>query len=364
MKNRLARIENMKSFKSWLWISAAAGALAVSAADAADIVNRKSGEKRVAGAITGATKTEVTVKPSTGEPVSIPANDVASVDWDEAPSDMKLGKGDETNGRYEAALQKFTKAADEVKSGSDLVKTDLDFLIARTTARLALTDPARRDEAVTKLSGFLKAHSDSFRFYDAQQWLGQVHLARQDFSAARSTFETLGQAPWSDYQLSAKASLGRVLMGENKLEEAIQAFDAAVAAAGPSPADQDRKYEAMVGKARALIALNKKEEALTVLDEVVDKGPQDVSALMAEAYVLQGDCLQAVNKTKEAVLAYLHVDVLFQRESASHAEALYHLAKLWKTVQHPDRALEAQAKLEGTYPNSEWTKKLGSGATE
>jgi tetratricopeptide (TPR) repeat protein len=272
--------------------------LAASLADSADYVNRKSDEKRAGGTVTGATKTEITVKPSTGEPIVIPANDVASVDWDVAPSDMKLGKSDENNGRFDAALEKFNKAIEDARAGNELVKTDLDFLIARVTARAALTDPARQDEAVTKLTGFLKSNSDSFRFFEAQQWLGQVYLAKKDFAAARTAFEAMGQAPWSDVKLSAKVNLGRVLMGENKLEEANQAFDAAIAEAGTSAADQTRKYEAQVGKARNLISLNKQAEALTVLDEVVDKASPDDAALLAEAYVLQGACLQAANKTK------------------------------------------------------------------
>lgn len=353
----------MKLGKSAITILSLAVVLSASLAFSADVVNRKGGG-RTGGTVTGATKTDITVKPSTGDPVTIPANEVSSVDWDATPNDMKLGKSDEANGRFSAALQKFNKAMDDARAGNELVKTDLEFLIARATARAALTDPAGLDEAAAKLAAFLKSHGDSFRFYEAQQWLGQIYLAKDDFAAARTAFEGLGQAPWSDVQLSAKVNLGRVLMGENKAEEARQAFEAAIAAAGTSDADQGRKYEAMVGKARSLIALNRQAEALTALDEVVDKGSPNDAPLMAEAFVLQGDCLQAASKVKEAVLAYLHVDVLFARESAFHAEALYHLVKLWKAVQHPDRALEAQAKLEGSYPNSEWTKKLGAAPTE
>ncbi len=333
--------------------------------NAADIVNRKSA-KREAGVITGSTKTEITVKPQTGDAVTIPANDVTSVDWNDASPDMKLGKSDEANGRYESALQRLNKAAEDGRSSNDQLKTDLTFLIARATARWALTNAEKRDEAVAKLSGFIKANPDNFRLYEAQQWLGQVQLMRNDFEAARAAFQTLSQAPWSEYQLGANVNLGRVLMAEGKLDEAAQAFDGAIAAAGSSPAETTRKYEAMVGKARALVAQNKHPEALTILNEVVDKAAPEDSALLAEAYVLQGTCLAVADKPKEAVLAFLHVDVLFARESVYHAEALYNLAKLWKTVQHPERALEAQAKLEGEHPESEWTKKLAAapGATE
>lgn len=327
-------------------------------ARAADYVNRRSGEKRVSGTITGSTKTEITVKPAAGSPILVPANEVQSVDWDNAPSLMKLGNGDEKNGKFPSALEKFQKVADDIRPSEELIKADLEFLTARVTARMALTDAAQGEEAVKLLAGFLKLHADNFRYFETQQWLGQVYLARQDFSAAREAFEALGDAPWNDYRLSAKILLGRVLLSENKPDDAIQMFDEAIAAAGDSDADRTRKYAAMVGKARGLILQNRPTEALPALEDIVEHAPADNSELQAEAYVLRGNCLQATNQPKEAVLAYLHVDVLFPSESAFHAEALYHLAKLWKTVQHPDRSLEAQAKLEATYPNSDWTKKL------
>lgn len=347
-----------------IWLNAFCISITIAAVThAADFVKRKSAPQ-VGGTITGATKTELTVKPSTGDPITVPANEVASVDWDDAPRDMNLAKGDENNSRFQASLEKLAKVLDQVKSGNDLVRADVEFLIARVTARAALTDDSQLDNAIAKLNAFLKSNGDSFRYYDALQWLGQVYLAKEDFASARSTFEKLAEAPWSDYQLLGKVNLGRVLMGELKNEDAAQAFDAAIAAAGSSAADQSRKFEAMVGKARCLIALNKQPEALAVLTDVVEKGNPDDTALMAEAYVLQGNCLQAEDKAKEAVLAYLHVDVLFARESAYHAEALYHLTKLWKAVQHPDRAAEAASKLEASYPKSDWTKKLGAPATK
>lgn len=353
----------MRSPKKSAWLAVAVLLLVPALSPAADVVTRKSTDKKTGGTVTGMTKTELSFKPQTGDEIKIPVNDIVTIDWNEAPAEVNLGKADEAGGRFESALSRYAKVAEEAR-GSDMLKTDLQFLIARTTARMALTDPEKRDDAIAKLNGFLKGNSDNFRFYDAQQFLGQVQLAKGDYAAARTAFETIGQAPWSDFKLAASVSLGRVLMAEKKLDEAAQAFDQAIASAGTSPAEVSRKYEAMVGKARALIAQQKETEALTVLTEVVDKADPDDAAMLAEAYVLQGNCLQAASKPKEAVLAYLHVDVLFPRESAAHAEALYNLVKLWKVVQYPDRSLEAQAKLEGTHPNSEWTKKLAAAPTE
>lgn len=325
----------------------------------ADIVNRKS-SARVAGKITGGSKTELTIKPATGDAVNVPANDIASVEWDDASADLKLGISDENGGRFDSALQRITKSKTDSASAGEQLKLEFEFLIARITARQAIADPAKRDAAIKLLQAFLKSGANHFRYYEAAGYLGQVQLAAKDYASARTTFEILSQAPWSDVKLSAKIANGRVLMGEDKPDEAVKVFDEAIATAGDSAADKARRYEAMLGKARALILQSRHDAALADLDEVTTKAPANDTPVQAEAYVLQGNALQALNRNKEAVLAYLHVDILFPRESAFHAESLYHMARLWKTVQAPERGLDAEAKLQSAYPNSEWTKKLSA----
>ena len=330
----------------------------VSSLLAIDTVTRKSDGKRFGGTIIDMSKTEFKVKKATGEPDVIQANDVTSVDWDGAPAEMRLGISDENGGKFELALQRYTKARAEAKNPSAVLKVEFDYVVARATARWALTDPTKQASAIQMLQAFQKSSPDHFRYYESVGLLGQVQLAQGDFAAARTTFELLNKAPWSDYKLASQIASGRILMAENKIDEAALAFAAAAAAASDSPADQIRKYEAMLGQARALVMQTKFDEALAILDVVTDKGPADESVLQAEAYVLQGDSLQALGRAKEAALAYLHVDILFSRESAFHAAALFNLAKVWKLVQLPDRSAEAEAKLIQNYPNSDWRKKL------
>jgi TolA-binding protein len=73
---------------------------------------------------------------------------------------------------------------------------------------------------------------------------------------------------------------------------------------------------------------------------------------------LKGDCLKSQGKVKEAILAYLHVPVLFEKEKVALAEALYNLAVLWPRADQPERGLAAQQELQENYPDSPWTKKL------
>lgn len=324
---------------------------------AADTINKADGT-RVSGTITGGSKTELTIKPTIGDAVNVPASEIASVAWDDATADFKLGLSDENGGRFDAAIQRITKSKAETETQQEQLKKDFDFVLARIAARQALADPAKIDAAITQLEQFRKAGADHYRYYEATSLLGTVQLAKADFAAARATFEQLAQAPSNDYKLSAKIAQGRILMGEGQSDAAAKMFDEAIAAAGNASSEQTRKFEAMLGKARALADQGQHSEALTALDEVTAKAPADATALQAEAYVLQGNSLQALNRNKEAVLAYLHVDILFPRESGFHAEALYHMARLWKTVQAPERGIDAEAKLTASYPNSSWAKKL------
>lgn len=342
------------------WVIAMVVALASSQVLALDIITRKSDGKKVSGVVTAMTRNEITLKKPVGDPEVVQANDVAQFQWGDGGPELPLGYSDENNGKLDSAIKRYTKARDDAKSPSDPLKAEFEYVIARATAQAALADPDKQKPAVEMLQKVQKTYPEHFRFYESVSLLGQVQLAMGDFAAARTTFDQLAKAPWNDYKLLAKIASGRVSIAENNLDKAAQEFSEAAAAATDSPADQARKYEAMLGQARALIAQSKFEESLTALDEVTEKGPADESALQAEAYVLQGNALQALGRMKEAALAYLHVDLLFPRETSLHAEALYNLSKTWKQIQLPDRSDQAAEKLVQQYPNSVWRKKLAS----
>jgi hypothetical protein len=188
-------------------------------------------------------------------------------------------------------------------------------------------------------------------------------MQKPDPASAKAVFAELGQAPWNDMKMLAQIYEGRLLLQDNNVDGALAAFNAVASgtAADASPAELARKREAMLGQASCLVKKQQFAQAAQVLDEVIQQTPPDDTRLQAEAFLRQGDALQAQGKAKEAVLAYLHVDVLFAAEKELHAEALYHLARLWGTVDHPERAAEARAKLESSYAGSPWTKKLAGG---
>jgi tetratricopeptide (TPR) repeat protein len=329
---------------------------------AVDVIRRKSDGKAVSGTIQENKKDGLTIVPSIGAktPVKIPANDITSVVWTGEPATLNAARGQENNGNFSLAVDSYAKAADAAKTPSPGLKADLEFMPARATAKLAVADPTKLDDAIKLLNAFKSKNGDNYNFYECIQLLGELQLAKKDTAGAKVNFELLEKAPWNETKIAAKTALGRILLAEGKTAEALAAFDAVASAPADNDAEKVRQLEALVGKSRCLIATNQHADALKVLNDVITKAPEDDARVQAEAYLRQGDCLLAQGKDKEALLAYLHVDVLFESEQAAHAESLFRLAGLWAKTGRPDRANEARGRLESDYPNTEWAAKVKS----
>jgi tetratricopeptide (TPR) repeat protein len=120
-------------------------------------------------------------------------------------------------------------------------------------------------------------------------------------------------------------------------------------------------YDGMLGLAMCLKQQSKTDEAIATLDEIIEKAPEGESRTLAEAWLRKGDCLRLKTQPKAALMAYLHVDLLYAGEPAQHAEALKRLSELWTPAGHEDRAVDASARLTQLYPNSQWAKPGSSG---
>ena len=328
-------------------------------APAADIVFRKSSSARVGNQLKSQSNTELVMAGLGGKEEKVPANDVLRVEWDEEPALLKPARSAEANGQLQKALADYQKALAEVDSSQTNLKTDLEFLIARVTAKMAKADPAKMDEAIGKLEAYNKAHANTFRYYDAVMLLGETYMAKGDFVNAEPAFKMLEQAPWEDYKMAGKIAEGRLLLKKDNFAQAQGLFQTVAGQPAKTDAEKSRQYEARLGIATCFQRQNQFEKAAAQLDQVIKEAPATDAKTMAEAFLRKGDNLLAAGKKKDSLLAYLYVDVLFSSEKDLHAEALYHLASLWNEVGQPNRAADARVKLTTDYPNSEWAKKLG-----
>ena len=344
-----------------LCLSALAICCLTSAANAVDAVYRKSSKTPAQGTVTSVTKTEITVKPRIGSEVKVPISDIEQVRWDGEPAILNLSRSSERSGYFDKAIEGYTKAGSDYSGSSKYLKEDIEFLIARATGKAALADPSRTEAAIGLLEKFKSSHSDSFRYFEVLYYLGEVYMASKDTAKAKAAFDEMEQAPLKAFKMMARVSNARLLLQEGKTSEAQALFAAVANEQTNDPSELSRKYEAMLGKAACEQQGKQYDAAVVTLETVIDQVPPTDTKTLAEAYVLQGNCLRDQNKIKEAVLAYLHVDVLFSNEKTLHPQALYELSRLWSSVGHPERGAEAEAKLNSEYPNNEWTQKLQSG---
>jgi tetratricopeptide (TPR) repeat protein len=301
----------------------------------------------VGGTITAVTKTEVTVDVPGSGAQSIPANDIAEIEWEGESGVFKRARSEEASGQYEAALASFQQALDE-NPESDNIQVDIQFYMARTTARMALADPNRIEAAKSLLLAFVDTQRDHYRFYEAQFWLGDIALEEEDLSAADEAFNSLANSPWLDFQMSGKIGMARVLLARDDLRGARQGFDEVVNTPVTDDASRKRRLEAMVGQARIMQLEEQYESAVTTLTQIIDEAEADDTRVQAEAYLLLGRCYQSMDvDPKEAIMAYLHIDVIpaLAQETDLHAEALTQLSRLRTQIGDEDRAADAEIRL-------------------
>jgi tetratricopeptide (TPR) repeat protein len=112
----------------------------------------------------------------------------------------------------------------------------------------------------------------------------------------------------------------------------------------------------VLAKAENLAALKKYKEAETLLREAIAGSPAEDATAQATAYNTLGDCFRAANRPKDALIAYLHTDLLYAKNKEEHPRALYRIQSLFRQLKQDGRADEFAQRLKQEYPRSPWLK--------
>ena len=313
------------------------------------------GRSSDAGEITKVTPVEITLDKGAGGTRRFPTNEIGSVVFDGEPTQLTQARLNARNGSYAAALD----ALGQINVGSvdrDLVREDVEFYKALCAAKLALGGRGEIVDAGRQLNEFVRSHPQNFHYLEAVEVMGDLLMASEKFAGARRQYEELAKAPWPDYQMRAGVLIGRSYQAEDKHPEAIQHFESVLAITGDSESAREQKLSATLGTAVSYAHSGQVENAVRMIEGVIENADPEQPALQSRAYNALGTCYEKAGQTKDALLAFLHVDVLYNTVPEAHAEALTHLVPLWRAVGQEARARDAQQEFEQRYAGTRSTR--------
>lgn len=340
----------MKNF----WQALVIAVVLPSIAGAQDQVIPKTGTP-VSGSIVGITPTEVTVE-ARGKTVKFPVNELRRVSFREDPTDLKRARDKILVGQIASGLADLRKV-DVASIRRKEVKADLQFYLAWTQGRLALSEGGDKSAATAAVLNFAKGNPTSFHFLQAAELLGDLSVAQEKYDDAVKYYRAIAtKSPWPDYKIRASILEARARMAQNDFEQAKGLFEKVSEYAADTEAAKRQKTLAAIGETICLVELGGTDEAQQKIEQIIRDSDPDDSELQGRAYNALGRCHAKADRPQDALLAYLHVDILFASTPDVHAESLYHLGNLWEVVKKADRAAATRRVLAERYGGSKWAR--------
>lgn len=315
-------------------------------AQAADIV-RAAGET-ISGTIQQMTPAEVTIDQN-GVERKVAANKVEWINYDGQPSLLRSVREALNNSRFQDAQASLENIRlDEVRR--QVVRQEIEYLRAFVAAKLALEGNGSIDEAGGMMASFLQSAQQNYHYYDACRIVADLLMAKNDPVKAQSYYEQLASAPWPEYQIEAKVAMGWAQLAAGNVEAAETSFDEALEIAATSPGSDLYRVQAQIGKARCMAEQGQADDAIQTIQEILNRVDlADKAEILARAYNTLGIAHKQAGSPKDAVLAFLHVDLLYSQSAQAHIEALENLVQLWPQLQRPERAARAADDLRQRY---------------
>lgn len=307
------------------------------------------------GEVTDMTALEIRINKKPMGSTAIAVNDIRNVSFQGEPAELAQARTKLTAGSFTEAAELLAKI-NAAALDRNFIKQDVEFYQAFCAAKLALAGRGTINNAGSQLNNFVKANPKNFHQYQAIEMMGDLLAADGKLELALKQYNELAKAPWPEYKMRAAVASGVAFQSQNKHADAIAQFDGALAIAGADAKTQSEKLSATLGKAVSLAETGQLDTAVGMIEKVIQEADPEQKELHARAYNALGSCYQRAGQNKDALLAYLHVDVLYNAVPEAHAEALANLIPLWQAAGQEARAREARQILQERYAGSRWAK--------
>jgi tetratricopeptide (TPR) repeat protein len=279
---------------------------------------------------------------------TVPVNEIESISYDNEPAVLKSARLAVAAGNYEEAVASLEKIETATADRPEIAQ-DVEFYKALAAARIALAGGGDVEEARKLMGAFATKSTGNYHYLEACEIVGDLLVANANYAPAEVAYGYLAKAPWPDYRMRAAVAVGHAQLAGGKPAEALQSFESALAIQAPSAAGEGYRQAATLGKARCLAEADKSDEAIKLVEKVLAQADPENSDLQADAYNALGIACRKAGRPKDALLAFLHVDVLYFSSPRRHIEALTNLNELWMEVQKPERAADVARTLRDRY---------------
>ncbi len=295
----------------------------------------------------------------------IEVTNIESISYDREPTEFNTIRNAIANGNYNEAATEVQRLAAAIEAGNtpaiggDLAKQDFDYWMVYLPAMQAIEGSAKIDlaAAANKLKDFLSKNPTHYRFYEGTEALGllmQLVAPGDPFASSKDYFTVLfNNKELPELQFRGKLLMARALLKNNNFQQAQPGLVQMVAEAKPTNRMMASQIaQAKIALAQATAMAGKPDDAIKMLQAVIDETPSNDYEAHARANIALGNILLQKQNKIEALLAFLKVDLVFFQYPEQRAEALARLAKLWMEIPDAkaDRANDARERLQTLYP--------------
>ncbi len=310
------------------------------------------------GTISEITRVQITIDTNQGKKL-FPVNEIRKVTFQGEPRELRTAREGILSGQLENSRSDLEKISVADITRKEIVQ-DIEFYKGFCDGRLALVGGGDKGAAVKALRAFVENpdNSQSFHYFAAIELLGDLAVALTRFDNGIKYYNQLSEAPWPDTKMRAAVLEGNALVANANYTEALAKFDSVLASGVDDAKAREQKLLATLGRSVCLAATGKPDEGIPLVTKIIEENDsQDKSILFAKAYNALGTCYLQAGKKQDALLAFLHVDLLFNQDPDAHAEALFQLSGLWREAGKAERGMQARSMLETRYSGSSWANK-------
>ena len=345
-----------KYLASMMWFAIAVFLIAPSATEANDQIYKTGAATAIRGPIDAVTSDGISLKVN-GVTQNIPSGEIDRIIFFGSPSELLRAQAQVRQQQYEEAKNALA-GIDKSQVTAKFVIQEIAYCEAVCDHEMSKDGRTKRADASTALAGFVQTHKDSFHYYDIVQRTGDLAKSMGNYEVAVGAYNELQMAVDTGIQLIARVSLASTLFSQGDFQQAQGIYQQVAAMDSESPKLRAMIRLAKVGHAHCQAETGQIAEAIAALDVIIKDGePLAEKDLFARVYNARGAAFRQADQPKDAVLAYLHTDKLFNQNEDAHAEALYYLSQLWEQLNKSDRAKQDRQLLRTRYGDSVWAKK-------